>query len=202
MWPDGKDQTQADYHHPGPFTLSLSSRFRSKFVSRFRVLSRFRSSLSGPLALQPREGVRRNGGEATVHWLYTGPAPRCGEEGDTMKAGFHTVDITPAIGMEAPGGYLKAYIKSIHDPLKVRAAVFEDGNVAAAGERALQLRALQAGRQRELLVSAVNRTGVTAAGGAESGPSNPAAFSGKRGRVPSIPSPTTSANNSNWSATE
>ena len=32
--------------------------------------------------------------------------------------------------------------------------------------------------------------------------SNPAAFSGKRGRVPSIPSPTTSANNSNWSATE
>jgi hypothetical protein len=49
-----------------------------------------------------------------------------------MRAGFHTADITPALGMEAPGGYLKAYIKSIHDPLKVRAAVFEDGRETLA----------------------------------------------------------------------
>jgi neutral ceramidase len=44
-----------------------------------------------------------------------------------MKAGFHTADITPALGMEAPGGYGKVYIRQIHDPLKVRAAVFESG---------------------------------------------------------------------------
>jgi hypothetical protein len=44
-----------------------------------------------------------------------------------MKAGFHTADITPALGMEAPGGYLKAYVQRIHDPLKVRAAVLDDG---------------------------------------------------------------------------
>ena len=46
-----------------------------------------------------------------------------------MKAGFHTTDITPALGMEAPGGYLKAHIQRIHDPLKVRAAVFEQDGV-------------------------------------------------------------------------
>jgi neutral ceramidase len=44
-----------------------------------------------------------------------------------MKAGFHTTDITPALGMEAPGGYLKAFVRQIHDPLKLRAAVLDDG---------------------------------------------------------------------------
>src|SRR5579863_9015976 len=49
-----------------------------------------------------------------------------------MKAGFHSADITPAIGMEWPGGYGKAYIQAIHDPLSVRAAVFDDGNETIA----------------------------------------------------------------------
>jgi neutral ceramidase len=49
-----------------------------------------------------------------------------------VKAGFHTTDITPAIGMEAPGGYLKAYVQRIHDPLKVRAAVFDDDRETVA----------------------------------------------------------------------
>lgn len=49
-----------------------------------------------------------------------------------MRAGFCTADITPALGMEQPGGYGKAYINRIHDPLRVRAAVFDDGRTTLA----------------------------------------------------------------------
>lgn len=49
-----------------------------------------------------------------------------------MQAGFHCTDITPALGMERPGDYMKVRHNAFHDPLRVRAAVFDDGQSAVA----------------------------------------------------------------------
>ena len=49
-----------------------------------------------------------------------------------MKAGFFETDITPPIGTERAGSYCKLYLENIHDPLKVRAAVFDNGEQKTA----------------------------------------------------------------------
>ncbi len=77
-----------------------------------------------------------------------------------MQAGFAERDITPLPGMEQPGDYFKQFNDGrVHDPLKARAVVFDDGKqrVALIGVDAVEMhRALTETIRREIQ----RRTGI------------------------------------------
>ncbi|HEX8915018.1 MAG TPA: hypothetical protein VF796_21880, partial [Humisphaera sp.] len=76
-----------------------------------------------------------------------------------LRAGFAERDVTPDLGMEQPGNYMKAFHRIKHDACKVRASVFEEGGtrVAVVGLDALVIRRPQVDAARKLIAE---RTGM------------------------------------------
>jgi hypothetical protein len=79
-----------------------------------------------------------------------------------MQVGFARADITPAIGSEVPGGFSKAFSRSIHDPLYATACVIGDGErrVALVGLDNLSVKRSVVERARVLIEE---RAGIPAA---------------------------------------
>jgi hypothetical protein len=70
-----------------------------------------------------------------------------------FQSAFADRDITHSLGMEQPGGYGKALHQKLHDPCKVRAAVFDDGTTRVAivsVDALLVRRALVEGARRRI----------------------------------------------------
>lgn len=49
-----------------------------------------------------------------------------------LRVGFARTDITPAVGMEIPGGFEKNFSKGVHDPLWVESSYLSDGTTTLA----------------------------------------------------------------------
>jgi len=69
-----------------------------------------------------------------------------------MKVGFCQLDITPPLGSESPGFFEKRVFWDVHDPLHVKAAVFEEAasRVALVGVDSLSIKASTVRKAREM----------------------------------------------------
>lgn len=76
-----------------------------------------------------------------------------------MKVGFASADVTPSIGMEQPGGFSKAYHRTIHDPCCAKAIVIESEGalVALVGLDTLSVKKSVVARARALITE---KTGI------------------------------------------